>query len=276
MLVATALLVAIPPASAAPSQLPQAGLRSLYQLKFADARARFQAYEKARPDDPLAPAFEAATYLFEEFHRHGVFTSEFFLDDKRFAKGIAGRPDEKRKAAFLSAIGRAQELARKRLKENPKDTEALLALTMSSGMLADHTAVLEKNGMGSLKHIRQARAYGKKLLEVNPEAYDAYVALGSENYILGSLPRHKRVLLWFGGMQANKEVGLQQLQKAASNGQYLRPVAKMFLALAAMREKRVDLARKQLQELKAEFPENPVFARELQRLPAARAAAGSN
>lgn len=269
-----ALMLALP-ASAAPSRLPQAGLRSLYQLKFADARARFQAYEKARPDDPLAPAFLAATYLFEEFHRHGVLASEFFLDDKRFAKGIAGRPDEKRKAAFLSSIGRAQELARKRLKENPKDTDALLALTMSSGMLADHTAVLEKNGMGSLKHIRQARDYGKKLLEVNPDAHDAYVALGSENYILGSLSRHKRVLLWFGGMQANKEVGLQQLQKAASNGEYLRPVAKMFLALAAMREKRVDLARKQLQELKAEFPENPVFARELQRLPATRAA-GSN
>ncbi len=274
--VCAAVLALALPAPAAPSKLPPAGFQLLYELKFADARAQFQAYEKGHPDDPLAPAFEAASYLFEELHRQGVFKSEFFLDDKRFAKGIEGRPDEKRKAAFLSAIARTQELAKKRLQANPKDADALLALTMTSGMLADYTALLEKNGRGSLKHIREARVYGNKLLQVKPDAYDAYVALGSENYILGSLPRYKRVALWFGGMRANKEVGLQQLQKAAANGQYLRPVAKMILTLAALREKRVDLARKQLQELATEFPQNPIFARELKQLPATRAAAGSN
>jgi predicted Zn-dependent protease len=38
------------------------------------------------------------------------------------------------------------------------------------------------------------------------------------------------------------------------------------LALAALREKQTDLARYELQQLVAEFPGNPLFARELQKL----------
>jgi hypothetical protein len=56
---------------------------------------------------------------------------------------------------------------------------------------------------------------------------------------------------------------MQQLETAADNGHYLRPFAKILLALAALREKRRDLARRQFTELAAEFPENPLFVNEL-------------
>ena len=39
-----------------------------------------------------------------------------------------------------------------------------------------------------------------------------------------------------------------------------------MLALAALREKKADVARTQLKELVAEFPENPLFASELAKL----------
>jgi hypothetical protein len=44
------------------------GYRHLYELKFDDARLDFVSYQKARPDDPLGKASEAACYLFEQFH----------------------------------------------------------------------------------------------------------------------------------------------------------------------------------------------------------------
>ena len=47
---------------------------------------------------------------------------------------------------------------------------------------------------------------------------------------------------------------------------YLRPFAKILLALAALREKKPEVARSQLTELVAEFPENPLFASELAKL----------
>jgi hypothetical protein len=50
------------------------------------------------------------------------------------------------------------------------------------------------------------------------------------------------------------------------HGHYLRPFAKILLALAARRERKSEAARTQLNGLVAEFPENPLFAAELANL----------
>jgi predicted Zn-dependent protease len=98
---------------------------------------------------------------------------------------------------------------------------------------------------------------------VKPDSGDAYLALGAANYIIGSLPVHKRFLLRLGGVQGDRNLGMKQLEIAARQGDYLRPFAKILLALAALREKQADLARTELEELVHELPENPLFAREL-------------
>ena len=59
---------------------------------------------------------------------------------------------------------------------------------------------------------------------------------------------------------------MEQLQITAEKGHYLKPFAEIFLALAAMREKQNDLARIQLMDLVARFPENPLFKEELNHL----------
>jgi len=250
------------------SQLPEidTGFHLLYELKFPEARAQFSAWQKTHPEDPLGHASEAASYLFEEFYWQGVLTSDFFLDDKRLLGGIRGKPDEKRHEAFSTANRRAQELARGHLKTNPQDAGALFALTISTGMQADYASLIEKRQFESLRLIREAERYAKDLLAVAPDSADAYLTLGAANYILGSLPPHKRFFLWFGGIHGDKARGMQQLQMAATRGHWLRPFARMLLALAALREKQVELARTQLRQLTAEFPENALFARELAML----------
>ncbi len=260
------LVAATAPARAADEPEIDAGFHVLYELKFSEARAQFSAWQKVHPEDPLGPAAEAASYLFEEFYRQGVLTSEFFLDDKRLLGGIAGKPNEARRAAFFAANLRAQELAQRRLKANPQDADALFALTMTTGMRADYASVIEKHQLESLRLIRTAERYAKQLLTVKPDSADAYLALGAGNYIIGCLPAHTRFFLWFGGIHGDKQGGMQQLTMAATRGHYLRPFAKILLALAALREKQVELARTQLRELVAEFPENPLFARELAKV----------
>jgi hypothetical protein len=84
------------------------------------------------------------------------------------------------------------------------------------------------------------------------------------------LPGIKKFFLGFAGIHGDKRVGLQQLAIAAARGHYLRPFAKILLALAALREKKPELARIQLKELVAEFPENTLFASELAKLDARR------
>jgi hypothetical protein len=63
----------------------------------------------------------AASYLFEELDLQGVLTSDFFLNEKKFLRGIDGRPDPERMGHFREALARARELARERQKPNPED-----------------------------------------------------------------------------------------------------------------------------------------------------------
>jgi len=105
------------------------------------------------------------------------------------------------------------------------------------------------------------------LLAVAPDTEDAYLALGAANYIVGSLTGFKRAFLWVGGIHGDKVLGMQQLARAAANAHYLGPYAKLLLALTALKENNPSLARAKFQELVAEFPENPLFASELAKIP---------
>lgn len=73
--------------------------------------------------------------------------------------------------------------------------------------------------------------------------------------------------------RTSSRVGMQQLEMAAARGRYLRPFTKIILALAALQEKKAALARIQLEELVSEFPQNPLFVRELAKLEGAPKAA---
>ena len=216
-----------------------------------------------------AVAAEAASYLFEECYRQGVLTSEYFLDNKRFLGKIAIKPDPELRDAFFAADLRAQDLARLRLETDPDDVNALFAMTLSLGMQADYASLIEKHQLESLGMIREADKFAKRLLAVNPDAADAYLTLGAANYIIGSLPALKRFFLHFKGISGDKRGGIQQLEIAAARGRYLRPFAKILLAMAALREKKISAwPAFNLMELVAEFPENPLFASELAKLDA--------
>jgi hypothetical protein len=273
VLVAAVLAVPAIPAGGRQTQIAvlhvpelEAGFHLLYELKPEQARAQFAAWQKSHPADPLGSASQAAAYLFEEFYRQGVLTSEFFLDDKRFLGKVALKPDPELRAAFFAVDKQAQDLAQMRLQTNPDDTNALFAMTLSLGMQADYASLIDKHQVESLRMIGDADSYAKKLLVVAPDAADAYLTLGAANYIIGSLPGYKKLFLAFAGIHGNKKVGIQQLEIAAERGHYLRPFAKILLALAALREKKTEVARIQLTELVAEFPENPLFTGELAKL----------
>lgn len=241
------------------------GFHLLYEQKFPEARASFLGWDRQHSDDPFGHVAVAASYLFEEFYRQGVLTADFFLDDRKFLRGIQGEPDAARMAAFHSALEEARRDALARLRANGSDPEALFALTLAAGMEADALSLLEHRQFESLRQTANADAYARKLLAVRPDAADAWLALGAANYIIGSLSRPKRVVLWFGGIHGDRALGMEQLRKASTDGRYLRPFAKTLLALAARRERQNDLARELFRELTEEFPSSPLFAAEYAR-----------
>ena len=241
----------------------ESGYRHLYELNFVEARADFTSYQKARPDDPLGKASEAASYLFEQFHERGVLTSEFFVNDATFLGGVSGTAEQNHNAGFVAANSRAREQAKALLKTDPDNIHGLLALTIADGMESDYDAIIIKKQLEGLTMMRHAEAEANAVLAIDPNEQDANVALGMSNYVIGSLPSYKRVFVWFGGLHGDRTRGMEQMQSAAEHGHYLQPFAKVMLALAYEREHKPERAKELLAELATEYPNNPVFAREL-------------
>ncbi len=238
------------------------GFHSLYAQNFSEAREKFDSWESQHPDEPFGEVAIAASYLFEELYRQGVLSSDFFLNEKRFLHGIEGKPDPARMKSFQEAIQQARKLARQRLEKDARDPEGLFALALSAGMESDADMILKKEHLEALKRLKEASADAKELLAQQPDANDAYVALGTANYIIGSLSGGTRFLLRFGGIHGDKKLGMEQLGNTIEKGRYLQPYAKILLALAARREKQNPLAQKLLLELTEEFPESPLYAAE--------------
>src|SRR5438445_2857865 len=251
-------------ASPAFSNVPElvSGFQSLYLQNFAEAREKFSNWETHHPEEPFGEVAVAASYLFEEFYRQNVLSSDFFLNEKGFLHGIEGKPDAERMKSFQEAIRLARKLARQRLEKNERDPEGLFAMALSAGMESDADMILKKEHLEALKRLKEANEQAKRLLAEQPDANDAYVALGAANYIIGSLSGGTRFILRFGGIHGDKKLGMEQLGKTIESGRYLKPFAKILLALAARRQKQDDLARKLLRELSEEFPESPLRSEE--------------
>ena len=159
-------------------------------------------------------------------------TSEFFTDDRKFLHGIDGKPNADRMNHFRGALERTRQLARQQLAKNPRNTDALFGLTLAAGMESNADVLLDKKRLDGVKHVKEAKEYAKTLLADHPEVFDAYLALGAANYVVGSLGAGSRFVLWFDGVHGDKELGMSQMEQTATHGRYLKPFAKVMLALA--------------------------------------------
>ncbi len=238
------------------------GFRLLYVQKYPEARETFSVWTSEHPSDPFGFVATAASYLFEEFYRQSVLTSDFFMDDKKFLRGIAGKPDPARLKNFDAELAQTRKLANARLAKDRNDAAGLFALTLAAGMESNSDSILQKKHVEGLKRMKEANEHAKLLLALRPDANDAWVAPGSADYIIGCLSGGVRMVLWFGGVHGDKRLGMELVGKTAEKGRYLEPFAKVLLALAARREKQDAMAQKLLHELTEEFPDSPLFAAE--------------
>ncbi len=242
------------------------GYQLAYNLDFTSAQQEFTAWQKIHPADPLGPVSEAAGLLFSEFSRLGILESQLFTKDSSFEKRKKLTPDPVLRACFQGALLRADALAQARLTKDPNNADALFTQALSNGLRADYTALIEKRNVASLGYTKDANAAAKKLLKIDPEYYDAYLATGLNDYIVGSLSAPVRWFMRMGGYEGDKKAGINELRLAAEHGRFFAPFARMLLAVSYLRDKDPRHARELLSRLRDQFPANPLFAREIARL----------
>ena len=238
----------------------------MYDLKFEEAHRALEQWQKVHPDDSLGPASDAAAYLFSELNRLGSLEAELFVDDNRFKNRKTLDPDARAKALFSERVDRADRLAESTLEKSNADARALFVKTLTHGLRADYVALIDGRGLKALSYTKAGRVYADRLLAADPEAFDAYLGSGIENYVLSLKPIALRLLFRLTGSHVDRETGLAKLRKTASQGYYLEPFAKLLLAVAALRDNDREQARSILMGLRDRFPNNELYSRELDRL----------
>jgi hypothetical protein len=253
------------PAESPPASI-ESGYRQMYNLEFEKAHQTFQSWQQSHPDDPLGPSSDSAAFLFSEFNRLGILQAELFADDVMLKKSKRRTPDPAFKKGFEDSLAKSDRLADVLLARSPQDKNALFAKLLNLGLRADYAGLIEKRFLASLAYMKNGRILAEKLLAIDPSNYDSYLAVGVENYILGSSPAPVRWILQIFGSRTDKLQGIEKVRLTAEKGRYLLPYARLLLAVAALRDKDRDKARDLLDGLAREFPNNPLYARELARL----------
>ncbi|HWD00681.1 MAG TPA: hypothetical protein VG456_28185 [Candidatus Sulfopaludibacter sp.] len=260
--------VAALPASA-DTPLLDRGFRQMYDLQFTQAHDTFHEFQAGHPQDPLGPVADAAACLFSEFDRLHILQSEFFTQDQHFITDHKLTPDPQVKRRFEADLADTRRLAA----ASPSDPNTQFALLLSHGLESDYLALIEKRYSASFQEMKAGRALAEQLLRTHPEYYDAWIAVGVENYMLSIKAAPMRWLLRLAGGETDRAVGIQKLRITAAKGHFLAPFARLLLAVASLRTGDSHEATGILADLCKEYPHNPLYAQELARLQPAQSVA---
>ena len=242
------------------------GFRYMYNLDFTAAHKTFETWQRAHPEDPLGAASNAAAYLFSEFERLHILDIDLFTEKKGPQQTDQLLPDPKIKVAFHEELAKADDIADKVLAQSPKNRDALFARVLTNGLRGNYAALIENNKDDALDLLKASRTMAEKLIGLDPTYYDAYLAVGIENYVLGLRSAPTRFLLRLSGAQTNKDKGIANMTITAEKGKYLAPYARLLLVIAALRDGDRRTAKKLLADLAREFPHNGLYQFELGRL----------
>ena len=239
-----------------------AGYRQMYNLQFVEAHRTFEEWQRQHPGDPMGFVSDAAAYLFSEFDRLHILQAEFFTHDQHFITDNKLTPDPAVKRKFDAALDAARQLAARA----PQDENSMFALLLAGGLRSDYSALIDKRYITSFKEMKAARQQAERLLAVDPQFYDAWVAVGLENYMLSIKPLFVRWFLRMAGGETDRAAGIAKLKLAAEKGRYLAPFARLLLGVVALRDHDVNRARELLAPLVKEYPYNHLYQEELARL----------
>lgn len=246
--------------------LIQKGFEHFYNLEYDEAIATFRQYIARHPDEPRGYNHLAQSILYREMLRTGALETELVSGNNPFLRRPKMNPSPQDQKEFEDAIQRAMELSQARLKENPRDTQALYTLGVAHGLRANYNFLVRKAWTDALRDATQARKLHNRVTELDPSFVDARLVQGVHEYVVGSLPWHWRMLGFLVGFRGSKETGIQILQQVAEKGDVNRLDAKVLLCAIYRRERKPELAVPLIRELIAAFPRNYLLYFELAQM----------
>jgi len=217
------------------------------------------------PDDPFAVNHLLTVVLMHDLYDTGAMNTGDYTNDSFI--GRAPRPtDPKIKDRIKELVHRALTLEDQQLKANPKNVNALYCRGVTKAQFAVYTGLVERAWFSALRSAVGARHDHERVLELDPDYVDAKLAVGTHNYVVGSLAWSFKVAAALAGLNGSKEKGLVYLRTVAKSNGENSVDAKVILTLFLRREHQYDEAIAYMRELTAKYPRNHLFPTEVANL----------
>ncbi|HEV7474486.1 MAG TPA: tetratricopeptide repeat protein [Pyrinomonadaceae bacterium] len=238
--------------------LRRSGVEALYNLDYDKAQKEFKEIVRLYPTHPSGPQLLAARLWIKTLYESRRLQSSLYSSESFYSSG-EDKVDPKIITEFRNLTREAKRLAEVRLKQNPKDIEALDWLAVIEGLKASFEEAVERRHFAALKDGDNAVDHHREVLKLDPTLIDAGLTVGLYEYVVGSLPLPIKVVAGITGFRGSKKKGLALIERVAQEGAWQRDDAKTLLIVLYTREKRYNEALNYARELSAKYPRNYLF-----------------
>jgi tetratricopeptide (TPR) repeat protein len=235
-------------------------------LEYEAAKQQLRGWLDTHPTDLRASNYLATATLYDEMFDRGVLESSVYGEGGDIFKASKVPVTPAFQQELLSILDKSQQLAEERLKSNPNDKDAMYWAGVSHGTRATYHFALRKEYMPALHEASAAYKYHNDLLKIDSDYVDAYLVVGMNNYVVGSLPWYVKVLASLSGRHGDREEGIRQVKRVTETGNYAREDAKVMLAVLAQREKKHAQALALYQGMAHSYPRNYLLQDEVANL----------
>jgi tetratricopeptide (TPR) repeat protein len=235
--------------------LRRGGHEALYNFDYDKALKDFREINRLFPSHPAGPQLLAARVWVKTLYESRRLQSTLYSSEAFYSSG-----DDKVDPAvineFRSLTREAKRRSDARLKQYPRDIEALYWLGVTEGLKASFEEAVERRHISALRNGNDAVDHHREVLKLDPNFVDAGLTIGLYEYVVGSLPLPIKIVAGVTGFRGSKKKGLAMLERVAKDGEWTRDDARSLLIVLYTREKRYLDALALARELAAKYPRN--------------------
>jgi tetratricopeptide (TPR) repeat protein len=238
--------------------LRHSGLEALYNLDYNKAQNDFKELSRLYPNHPAGYQLQAAGLWIKTLYESRRLQSSLYSSASFYTSGD-DKVDPKVVDEFRRLTRQAKALAEEKLKQDPKNIEALDFLAVTQGLKASFEEALERRHYAALRDGSDAVDRHREVLKLDPQFIDAQLTIGLYEYTVGSLPPLVKIVAGITGFRGSKKRGLTMLEQVAKEGKWRQDDAKIVLILLYTREKRFNDVVTLTRDLAAKYPRNYLF-----------------
>src|SRR5437588_12080425 len=213
----------------------------------------------AFPNYPAGPQFLADTLWAETLYQTRRLQSSLYGSDDTFYSTSDDKADPRIVDQFRTLTRQARLLTEARMKQFPKDPEALYFLGAIEGLKASFEEAVERRHFAALKDGSDAVDRHREVFKLDPTYHDAEITIGLYDFTVGSLPLPIKLIAGVAGFRGSKRRGLATLERVTREGNWIRDEARTLLIVLYAREKRYAEAAAYAKELAAKYPRNYLY-----------------